>query len=87
MSFARIGAFVGRSTVRVKILEDLSKGPKTPTELAYLENEHLSHVSRALAELRAQGLVTPMPKSSRQRYYKTTQRGYELYAMVMHMAK
>jgi DNA-binding transcriptional ArsR family regulator len=87
MSFTRIGAFVGRSAVRVKILEDLSKGPKTPTELAYLENEHLSHVSRALAELRAQGLVAPMPRSSRQRYYRTTQRGYELYAVVMRIAK
>jgi DNA-binding MarR family transcriptional regulator len=87
MSFHRLGAFVERSTVRVKILEDLSKGPKTPTELASLEHEHLSHVSRALAELRAQGLVQPMPSFSRERYYTATRRGFELYAAVVHMVK
>ncbi len=87
MSFNGSGPFVGRSAVRSKILTDLSTGPKTPTELASLEHEHLSHVSRALAELKAQGLVRPMPGTSRQRYYRTTQKGFELCTSVAHIAK
>ncbi|HYC11081.1 MAG TPA: hypothetical protein VEC02_00255 [Nitrososphaerales archaeon] len=87
MSVDGLGAVVLRSTVRVKVLKDLERGPKTPTELASLENEHLSHVCRALAQLQAHGLVTPMPRSSRQRYYRTTERGLELCSAVVHLLK
>lgn len=79
--------FVARSEVRVEILEALSKGPKTPTELASLHSEHVSHVSRALAELRAQGLVEPTSVSSHRKPYKATQRGMELSLSLMHLAK
>lgn len=87
MSLNGLGAFVERSGVRAKVLGDLSKGPKTPSELAHIENEHLSHVSRALSELRAQGLVESSPRKSRERYYRTTQRGLELSGMLMRTVK
>jgi predicted transcriptional regulator len=87
MSLDGLGASVVRSGVRVKILKDLERGPKTPTELASLESEHLSHVCRALAQLRAQGLVSPMPGSSKERYYTTTEMGLELCAAVIHATK
>lgn len=87
MSLNGLADFVVRSEVRAKVLEDLLKGPKTPTELAHIENAHISHISRTLAELKAQGLVTPMARSSRERYYKTTQRGLELSNFVMRMVK
>ena len=79
--------FVARSEVRAEILEDLSKGPKTPTELASLHSEHVSHVSRALAELRAQGLVEPAGESPHRRPYKATRRGLELSMMLLHAIK
>ena len=87
MSLDGMGAVVVRSAVRVKVLKDLERGPKTPTELASLENEHLSHVCRALAQLQAQGLVASMPRSSKQRYYAATQRGLELCSVVTHAVK
>lgn len=87
MSLDGLGAVAVRSAVRVKVLKDLERGPKTPTELASLENEHLSHVCRALAQLQAQGLVISMPKYSKQRYYRTTERGLELCGAVIHAPK
>jgi DNA-binding transcriptional regulator GbsR (MarR family) len=50
----------------------------TPTELASIEKKHVSHVSRALAELRAEGLVEPIWTSSREKYYRATARGLSL---------
>ena len=87
MSLTGQTAFVARSGVRAKVLGDLSKGPKTPSELARIESEHLSHVSRALAELRAQGLVESFSQSSKQKFYKTTQRGLELSGALLRMTK
>ena len=78
--FGRVVSFVSRSEVRSHVLEDISRGPRTPTELASLENKHLSHVSRALSELRAQGLVEPISGSTRERYYRATDRGYLILA-------
>jgi len=71
---------VSRSEVRSTVLVDISKGPRTPSELASIENKHVSHVSRALAELRAQGLVEPIYSDSREKYYRATERGYLILA-------
>jgi len=71
----RLTVFVSKSEVRTKVLADLTKGPMTPTELASIEGKHVSHVSRALAELRAEGLVEPILTSSKTRYYRATDRG------------
>ena len=74
----RLTVFLSKSEVRTKVLADLSKGPMTPTELASIEKKHVSHVSRALAELRAEGLVEPISTSSKERYYRATDRGLML---------
>ena len=74
--------FVASSEVRLKLLGHLAKDAMTPTELAVMEKKHISHVSRAIAELRAHGLVAPVYTSSRERYYRATQHGARLYSMV-----
>lgn len=52
--------------------------PKTPTELASLENKHLSDVSRMLKKLRDDGLVVYRDSGSRERYYIATVEGYRI---------
>jgi DNA-binding transcriptional ArsR family regulator len=79
--------FVSSSRVRVRLLEDLSKSPMTPTELAYIENKHVSHVSRALSELRANGLVEPVSLQSRERKYRVTIQGLQICADVMKLVR
>src|SRR2546426_6358539 len=79
--------FVTSSDVRRKLLEHLAGRPRTPTELASLENKHVSHVSRALSELRVRGLVEPLNSESRERYYKVTLQGYAIYLIVSRIIK
>jgi DNA-binding transcriptional regulator GbsR (MarR family) len=83
----RLTVFVSKSEVRSKVLLHLSRGPMTPTELALIEKKHLSHVSRALAELRAEGLVEPIWTSSREKYYRATNRGLTLSYRFINLLK
>ena len=76
----RVVSFVSRSEVRSQVLEDIVRTPRTPSELASIENKHVSHVSRALTELRMEGLVEPVYSNSRQRYYRATDRGFLIAA-------
>ena len=76
-------AFVSSSTVRSRLLEHLVGGPKTPTELALMDGKHVSHVSRALAELKEWGLVEQMSSASRERYYKATSQGMSIYSTML----
>jgi predicted transcriptional regulator len=85
--FEQVATFVSSSEVRSKVLLDLLKGPKTTTELASLEGKHVSHVSRALAELKAEGLVEPFWTSSRSRYYRATDRGLTLTYHFLNLLK
>jgi DNA-binding transcriptional ArsR family regulator len=78
--FGLVVSFVSRSEVRSHVLEDVLRGPRTPSELASIENKHVSHVSRALAELRAQGLVEPVSNESRRKYYRATDLGFLMAA-------
>jgi len=71
--------FVSGSTLRSSVLELLSKTPVTPTEVAKIENKHVSHICRTIRELEDAGLVEMYVSSSRQRYYKATQNGYKLW--------
>jgi len=72
VSFAKGG-------IRKLCLESLASGPKMPSAIAKSSGVHMSHISRALGELAAKGLVeclTPtMPKN---RIYKITSKGKEL---------
>ena len=79
--------FVANSNIRKKLLGQLSTGPKTPTELAIMEDKHVSHVSRALAELRVRGLVEPILGDSRERYYRVTNQGHAIYLIVSRIIK
>jgi DNA-binding MarR family transcriptional regulator len=72
---------------RFKLLLHLVVRPRTPTELASLENRHLSDVSRSLAELRRLGLVEVTPSRSRERYYHVTPDGYMAYAALSQKLK
>ena len=76
-------SFVSRSEVRSNVLEAVVRTPRTPSEIASMSNKHVSHVSRALAELRVQGLVEPVRTSSRQRYYRATDLGFLMAATFM----
>jgi predicted transcriptional regulator len=80
-------AFVSSSSVRSKLLEELITGPKTPTELASKEGKHVSHVSRALAELKERGLVEQLSSASRERYYRATSQGMSIYTAMIKTIK
>ena len=68
---------------KLKLLYDLVVRPRTPTELALLENKHLSDISRGLGTLRREGLVEYRDSGSRERYYNATVEGYILlYASI-----
>jgi len=79
--------YVSGSSIRSRLLEHLVTGPKTPTELASIENKHVSHVSRALAELKERGLVEQMSSASRERYYKATSQGMSIYSSMIKTMK
>ena len=72
------GGFSIRGPFRLRLLYHLVVRPRTPTELASLENKHLSDVSRGLSLLRKDGLVRCESTGARERYYKLTQEGYIL---------
>jgi len=75
-----VAGFVSGSTLRSSVLELLSKMPVTPTEVAKIENKHVSHICRTIRELEEVGLVEVFASQSRQRYYKATLSGYKLWA-------
>jgi DNA-binding transcriptional regulator GbsR (MarR family) len=85
--YGRLTTFVSKSEVRSKVLIHLSRGPMTPTALASIEKKHVSHVSRALAELRAEGLVEPIWTSSKEKYYRATDRGLLLSYQFINLLK
>lgn len=45
-----------------------------------MESKHISHISRALIELREWGLVSASQSGSREHYYKITTQGYAIAA-------
>jgi len=79
---ATVLTFVEGSTVRSKLLQRLASQPHTPTELATLESKHISHVSRALVELKYWGLVSSTPTGSREHYYRITTQGFAIAAAI-----
>jgi predicted transcriptional regulator len=87
VTVTRSAAFVSGSSVRSKLLEQLITGPKTPTELAVIEGKHVSHVSRALAELKERGLVEQLSSASRERYYRATSQGMTIYTQIIKIPK
>jgi predicted transcriptional regulator len=76
--------YVNSSRVRLGLLFNLISGPKSPSQLATMEKRHVSHVSRALSELRAKGIVESMPRTSRETLYRLTSQGYVIYISLAH---
>ena len=83
---ADVAGFVSGSTLRSSVLELLSNKPVTPTEVAHIENKHVSHICRTLRELEGVGLVEIVSSGSRQKLYRATPSGYELYLSITHKA-
>ena len=79
--------FVERSELRKTLLSLLVGSPKTPSELANIQSKHVSHVSRALTELRTRGLVEFSDQGSRERYYRATREGYMAYVTLLRAAR
>jgi DNA-binding MarR family transcriptional regulator len=75
-------AYVKSSRYRVAALRYLQSGPTNPSKIAEDEDEHISHVSRALSELLEKDLVSVHGDGSRHRIYKVTERGREVLELV-----
>jgi DNA-binding transcriptional ArsR family regulator len=74
-------SFVISSRYRVVSMQRLSDGPATPSQIAQDEDVGLSHVSRALQELRDRGLVTLLVSDNRNkgRVYGLTEPGADIW--------
>lgn len=72
------------STYRTAILEQLVDGPATPSQLATETGHSISHVSRALSELREQDLVELLVSEERRkgRVYGCTEHGDEIWETI-----
>lgn len=69
-------SFVMAGEVRIKILQVLFEGKRTPTILANVINTHQSTTSRALISLEKKGLVKCLtPKAKLSRIYSITNKG------------
>lgn len=80
-------SFVIASQYRVAVLERLASGPAIPSQIAADAEIVLSHISRALTDLRERSLVELLVSEERQkgRVYALTDRGTEIVALVEEM--
>lgn len=76
--------FVISSGYRVTVLRHLSTGPATPSKIALDSQESMSHISRALGELREHSLVTLLVPEERKkgRVYGITDKGEEIWEQI-----
>jgi DNA-binding transcriptional ArsR family regulator len=77
-------SFVISSRYRVASVHRLSVGPATPSQIAQDEDVGLSHVSRALQELREQDIVTLLVSDDRNkgRVYGLTENGTDIWSRI-----
>jgi len=75
-----MGLVVG-SKYRLSVLDQLDDGPRTPSAIASNTGADLSNVSRALQQLREEGLAELLVAESRRkgRIYGITDRGEEIH--------
>lgn len=75
-------SFVTRGSVRRKVLKGLLR-PNTPTELAKTIGVARAAVSRTIQDLEKVGLVECLtPTENRDRYYRTTDTGKKVVAII-----
>lgn len=60
-------SFIISSSYRIAVLENLARGPATPSQLASDTNSAIAHVSRALQELRDRSLVELLVSENRKK--------------------
>lgn len=70
-----LAAYVQSSEYRIATLSILEERPTNPTNIAESQDVALSHVSRALKELREKEMVSVHGTNSRRRLYQLTDRG------------
>ncbi|UPM42691.1 ArsR family transcriptional regulator [Halocatena salina] len=77
-------SFVLASTYRVTVLEYLVNRPATPSQLAEDTELSMSHISRALGELREQTLVELLVSDDRKkgRVYGITEQGTDIWETI-----
>jgi predicted transcriptional regulator len=68
-------AYVLASKYRQSVVESLKQSPTTPTEIADQNSVQISHISRALGELREKELVQSHSGGSRTKLYTLTDNG------------
>lgn len=68
-------AYVMGSQYRLAVVRTLSKGPTTPSDISDVHTVSLSHVSRALSELRDRNVVESYGEQSRTKLYDLTEYG------------
>jgi len=76
--------YVVSSTYRVKVLQRLADSPAPPSTIADETDCAISHVSRALQDLRERGLVDLLVPESRKkgRIYGITDDGREIWETI-----
>ncbi len=80
-------AFIIRSNYRKRVFLELSK-PQRPSQIAKTLDLRLTHVTRALRELKEKTLVKCLnPKESFGRFYELTPKGENVLKEVKNLAK
>lgn len=76
--------YVVSSTYRVEVLQRLAESPAPPSTIADDTDCAISHISRALQDLRDRGLVDLLVPESRKkgRIYGITDGGREIWATI-----
>lgn len=77
-------SFVIRSKYRKEILGELERQPATPSTIAENLGHDIAQVSRALGELREEGMVDLLVSEEQRkgRVYGITDRGREIWALL-----
>lgn len=72
------------SRYRVAVVDRLATGPATPSQIAADTGRGISHVSRALRELREQGFIELLVPDERQkgRVYGITDHGTDIWETI-----
>lgn len=77
-------SYVISSQYRIDVLEQLSDGPSTPSQIATDTDNSIAHVSRALGDLRNRDLVDLLVSEERTkgRVYGTTEKGETVWSTI-----
>lgn len=76
-------SFVVASQPRLKVFLELLESEKTPSNLAEELEIPISHVSKALKELKEEGIVECLtPDRKKMKFYRATERGRELKVQI-----